>query len=260
MRGIGIFIGMVLVVSLCFESNADEAMDAFESANRLYEQGEFREAAEAFESLTSSHGQSLGAYFNAGNAWFKAGELGRAVAAYRQAERIAPADPDVIANLGFVLAKATGQPPEEIDPVRQRYTGLAPSQWANAAGAFIWLWLLAMAAREFSPGFRNGAKGYVALLGAIAACLAIVAVIAHRDLDQRFAVSILNQGIARFGPLEESQVAFKLFDGQECRVQDEKDGWIRILAEDGQSGWIPASDMIIWDNLRGDSTPVNKEN
>ena len=40
-------------------------------------------------------------YFNLGNAWFKAGEAGRAILAFRQAEKLSPRDPDVRANLQF---------------------------------------------------------------------------------------------------------------------------------------------------------------
>ena len=40
-------------------------------------------------------------YFNLGNAFFKQGQIGRAIAAYHSAQTVDPRDPDVRANLGF---------------------------------------------------------------------------------------------------------------------------------------------------------------
>ena len=42
-----------------------------------------------------------GVVFQLGNAHFKSGQLGRAIAAYRQAEELAPRDPDLRANVQF---------------------------------------------------------------------------------------------------------------------------------------------------------------
>ena len=73
----------------------------FDTANKLYEEGKFAEAAAAYESLVQSRQVSAALYFNLGNAWFKSGQIGRAIAAYRQAEQMTPRDPDLRANLQF---------------------------------------------------------------------------------------------------------------------------------------------------------------
>ena len=63
---------------------ADIASD-FSAANELYAKGKFAEAAAAYEHLLQTGGQSSALLFNDGNAEFKAGNLGKAIAAYRQA-------------------------------------------------------------------------------------------------------------------------------------------------------------------------------
>ena len=45
--------------------------------------------------------QSPALLFNYGNAEFKAGHLGKAIAAYRRAELLAPRDAEIRANLAF---------------------------------------------------------------------------------------------------------------------------------------------------------------
>src|SRR5215211_5560279 len=74
----------------------------FEQANKLYEQGKFREAVAAYQQLIDRGVQSPAIYFNLGNGWYKAGQNGRAVAAYLQAERLAPRDPSIRFNLDFI--------------------------------------------------------------------------------------------------------------------------------------------------------------
>ena len=45
---------------------------------------------------------------NLGNAYFKSGQLGKAIAAYREAEQMSPRDPDVRANLRFARNQVQG--------------------------------------------------------------------------------------------------------------------------------------------------------
>src|SRR5204863_6861501 len=80
---------------------AENAPSVFEAANRLYFEGKFSEAATTYGILEQSGEKSPALYFNWGNALFKSGQIGRAIAAYRQAEALAPRDPDIRANLQF---------------------------------------------------------------------------------------------------------------------------------------------------------------
>src|ERR1043166_8616450 len=86
---------------LSFSALAQTNPPSFEAANRLYFEGKFSEAATTYAILLQSNNQSASLYYNWGNALFKSGQIGRAISAYRQAERLTPRDPDVIANLQF---------------------------------------------------------------------------------------------------------------------------------------------------------------
>ena len=119
--------------------------DPFDSANRLYEQGKFPEAASAYEGLIRSGPVSPALYFNLGNAWFKSGQTGRAIAAYRRAERIAPRDPDLRANLQFVRNQVQG-PTLLPDRWERGLSRLTVNEWTVLAAVALWLaapWLAA---------------------------------------------------------------------------------------------------------------------
>ena len=89
----------LIVVCLPLHSRAELSATAFDSANKLYEQGKFSDAAAAYEKLLHSGQASTALYFNLGNAYFKAGQIGRAIAAYDQAEQFTPRDPDLGATM-----------------------------------------------------------------------------------------------------------------------------------------------------------------
>ena len=78
---------------------------SFDSANNLYYQGRFAEAAEVYRNIAASGGGTANVWFNLGNAQYKAGRLGHAIAAYRMAERLDPRDSALRANLQFVRGK-----------------------------------------------------------------------------------------------------------------------------------------------------------
>ena len=88
------------LLCFCLSVRGDIATPTFESANKLYEEGKFGDAALAYEKLAGAGQSSAALYFNLGNAFLRAGQIGRAIAAYRQAGRITPRDPDVRAKSG----------------------------------------------------------------------------------------------------------------------------------------------------------------
>jgi len=79
---------MAGAVAAAAGARADSATSPFDQANQLYEQGHYGAAAAAFEKMTQTGPVSAAVYFNLGNAWFKAGQLGRAICAYRRAAEL----------------------------------------------------------------------------------------------------------------------------------------------------------------------------
>src|SRR5438093_11113999 len=100
---------MAVVLALApAELRADTTPAAFEAANRLYFEGKFSEAATTYGILEQSGQRSAALYFNWGKALFKSARIGRAIAAYRKAQALAPRDPDIRANLQFARAQRQG--------------------------------------------------------------------------------------------------------------------------------------------------------
>src|SRR5947208_2144848 len=92
---------VLLLLLVALPLRAVDLSAGFEQANKLYEEGKYAAAVDAYTKLLESGSGSEALYFNRGNALFKLGQVGRAIASYRLAEKISPRDPDLRANLQF---------------------------------------------------------------------------------------------------------------------------------------------------------------
>lgn len=216
---------------------------AFAQANRLYEQGKFAEAASAFERLRVAGPASPALLFNLGNAHFKAGHVGLAVASYLEAERLAPRDPDLRANLRFAreTANARGERPAWRTSLRR----LTLNEWTALACGVLWIWFGLLTLGRIRPSTAAALRGWRRL-----ACLAFVftgGTLAAACVDrfgEREAVIIARESVVRFGPFDESQSHYTLRDGAEVIILDESPGWTQI--KDGQSriGWVKREQLV----------------
>ena len=226
----------------------------FDAANKLYEQGKFPEAAAAYEKLLQAGAPADAVHFNLGNAWFKAGQIGRAIAAWRLAERSSPRDPSVRFNLQFARKRVTGSdaPP---GPLWERaLRSLTLNEWTVLASVLLWIWFLLLSLREFKPALRKALSGYTAMAGLgaflLAGCLAGAAALQFRD---RPAVVIVPEAIARTGPLDEANVLHHFRDGTEVVVLDEKEvtvgekkqTWLQVRDSARHTGWVKGDQVSV---------------
>src|SRR5947208_9354417 len=137
-------VALMFLSAFAFNVHAEGPAGAFDAANRLYDQGKYAEAAAAFEHLLQSGVSSPATCFNLGNAFFKSGQIGRAIAAYRQAERIVPRDPDLRANLRFARNQIQG-PSLSPAPWQTWLRKLTLNEWTLFTAGALWLWLLLLA-------------------------------------------------------------------------------------------------------------------
>ena len=218
---------------------------AFDSANKLYEEGKFAEAASAYDTLAKSGQYSAALYFNLGNAFFKSGQIGRAIAAYRQAEQITPRDPDLRANLQFARNQT---PSPTLLPTRwHRWLGrLTLNEWTVLAVGAVWLCLLLLAVLQWRPALKPALRLYVLSL-AILACLlcACVGATLRETRFTRIAIVITRDTAVRYGPLAESPTAFTVHDGAELQVLDQKDDWLQVSTDPRRVGWLRRDQVLI---------------
>ena len=232
---LGVLLGLTSL-----KATAESSEAVFDGANKLYEQGKYAEAATAYEQLAKTGRISEALFFNWGNALFKGGKIGQAIAAYRQAEGLAPRDPDVRANLQFARNQVQGSTLKP-DAISLWLGRLSLNEWAWLAAGSLWSWLLLLAATQLRPALKSVLKSYVvalAILTAVAAALCGTDFYLSRVVAK--AIVIAPETTARLAPLDESQTAFLLHDGAEVLVLDQKDQWLQVQVDSRRTGWVHA--------------------
>lgn len=225
---------------------ATDSPSHFEQANRLYEQGKFKEAASLYESMVKSGRRSPALYFNLGNSYFKDGQFGRALFNYRMAERMAPRDPDIQANLRFTRDRV----PDSVSAT--------PSLWKRFVQYFtlsevtlftalcFWLWAALFCLVRFQPALKPKLRTALFALGAVLALASAFLALSFVSAQDEAAIIVREQVTVHLGPLAESQPSFTAPDGSELPVLAHREGWLQVRDRSNRSGWIPATNVLIF--------------
>jgi tetratricopeptide (TPR) repeat protein len=212
--------------------------DKFSDANQYYAEGKFAEAAKGYEAILSSGTVSPNLFFNYGDAEFKSGNLGRAIAAYRQAALLSPRDAEVRANLEFARNQVQGATLRE-GRWEDWLGALTLNEWTALAAIAFWLTFGLFAAMQIRPALK-GALGGLARYAAVAAillctCLGIATAI---HSSKQVAVMVMPDAVTRSGPFDDAQNAFAVHDGAELPVLDRHGGWVEVSDGSGRTGWM----------------------
>ncbi len=237
-------IGVVLLL-LAGAVGARAESDSFLQANKLYEVGKYGQAAAIYENLLRAGQVSPAIYFNAGNACFKAGQVGRAIYNYRRAEQLAPRDPDIRANLGIARAQAGSSSAALPGSRWTRWAGrVTLNEWACAASIAAALFFIILTARQISPVFGKSSGGLAGLLAAASVWLLIcLGLSIDQQLLQTTSIVIVPEAVVRWGPDDKSKSAFTAHDGAEMMVLGRIDDWLKVSDAGRHIGWLQQKDV-----------------
>lgn len=215
------------------------ALEVFDSAKAP--QG-YRESATLLESLLADGFRNGAVYYNLGNAYFRAGEYGRSIAAYRKAKIYRPRDPYLDANLRQALSVAPGHLPEPPPPWWTHvlfWSGwLSFSEKAYSAFAGIILaTLIASAALLLNRPRAYWLSGGLLIITTL---LSVDTGLAYSDVASSRHAVVVGETIARKGIGKDYEAAFDqpLRDGAEFTILSENGDWIFGHFEGIGDGWL----------------------
>jgi len=237
----------VFLLALLFTGKlfaADVSTD-FSAANKLYAEGKFPAAAAGYDKIIQTGVASPALQFNYGNAEFKSGHLGKAIAAYRHATQLAPRDAEIRANLQFVGNQVQGVTLRESR--WQNWLGvLTLNEGAMLTAVLFWLTLALFIARQIRPALVTKLKNATWIFLALTVFSAtVLGLQAGNHFTKASAVVVTDNATARSGPFDEAQSAFTARDGAELSVLDRRDDWVQVVDGAGKIGWLPVKQVEI---------------
>jgi hypothetical protein len=235
--------GAAMLLLLWTAASARAQSNDFLQANKLYEEGKYAQAASGYEDLLKAGRVSPAVFFNAGNAWFKAGQVGRAIYDYRRAAQWTPRDPDIRANLQFARARA-GNPSQPGSRWTRWVARLSLNEWACAASAVVAMFFLLLATRQIWPALARPSGGLARFLAAAGVWLLVcLAIAVHQQLLQQTSIIIVPEAVVRRGPMDQSQSAFTAHDGAELTVLSRDGDWLEVSDASHRVGWLQRKDV-----------------
>ena len=237
----------MIAVLLAAALASPAAAAAYADAKASYDAGRFDQAASEFEALLAARPDDAAMHYALGNAYLKAGRLGRASASYQRAFDLDPRDGDGRHNLDFVLKRSGEElaPPGIPGPAFAAFTALSSRELAGLHWLAAWaamtlagLSLLGDAARR--EKLRGG------LIGAAAAWLAFGIWWAglRAALPAGRGVIVAARAELRNGPGEKFTVGYTAPEGRRVRVLSDSGAWLEVgLLKEGVKGWVLASSV-----------------
>ncbi len=233
---------LLMVLGMAF--NADASNDLFAKAQTAYDDGRNAEAIILYENMVSNGVENTEVIYNLANAYFKDGDLPKAVWHYRNAWYDAPRDPDIRANLHFALHAAGA-----IEPATglsgRIFSTLSSHEWIVAIIAAYLLLALLLTLSLLLRSMRSP------LLKAslIPAVLLLVALAGWRYWGPfgraPEAVVVTSGTTALYGPVEGSTAHFDVpFAALVQQRGSDPKGWIEI-EYDGKTGWVKKSNIAL---------------
>ncbi len=241
---------LLLVFVAAGMSRADETAQAFEHGNQLYLQAKYPDAITQYEKIIANGWESGELYFNLGNAYYKSGNIQRAILNYERAAQMLPRDDDVQFNLQL----ANLQVVDKIDAVPRLFIyrwidimlalfSLSTMGWI--VYAFFLATLAGFAAFLFArSSTQKRVSMFAGLLFSAAFILTMIGygVQSYKEANTEFAIVMSDVANIKAAPDSKGNDLFVLHKGLRVQVLDSVNHWRKIRLADGKVGWIPEED------------------
>ena len=241
---------MAMPTALAAQNDYPESL--WNEANLAYTEGRWQDAVDGYQMIADASLESAALWCNLGDAYYRTGNLSKAILCYERSLKLDPSYDDARFNLDFL----NSQIQDRINPVpdlilktwmRAVSHLLDSNSWAvcflvflGLTFAMVLLFLLASTVAGRRIGFFTA---LVMLL--FAACALSFSLWQKKEYMQADKAIVMRPvSSVKSSPSNESaKDLFVLHEGTKVKVIDSVGSWNNIELADGRQGWIPSSDL-----------------
>jgi tetratricopeptide (TPR) repeat protein len=219
--------------------------DAFAKANAAYTADKYVEAIQGYEDMLKSGIGDAAVFYNLGNAYYKTGRLGAAIANYERAlalnPNLEPARENLVRCVNSTERKMVRPaPPEWKQSLLFWHYGLASATTRSVALATWLVFWLILAVRAWRP---------VRYLRRTAVSVLVLAVVFGASAwakghPEPLAVTDSERAPVYYAPGVEDKPYFELYEGDRVTVDSQQDDWARVTTFDGKRGWAKRDNFV----------------
>lgn len=218
-------------------------------ADSAYAEADYATAIHVYEQLLATYGESSSIYYNLGGAYYKVGEVARAILNYERALLLDPSNADVKFNLELARSKAVDKNMHVNELFFVRWyrdfaSIMSADSWSKVAILCFIILISCLALFIFSKKSKTKKIIFIfALLSLV--CTALANMIASNQtaklLHRESAIVVEPSVTVRSTPSINGTELFILHEGKKVTIKDDSmKAWKEIEVEDGNIGWLPA--------------------
>ena len=253
-KGKTLMLTLLLIIPIASSAAENYPDSLWNAANEAYAQERWEDAVNDYTAIAEASMESAPLWCNLGSAWYKSGNLGKAILCYERALKLDPSYEDARYNLELLNAMKLDRlesVPELILATWMKNLGrtLDSDSWAVCFLVFlvltlamVLLFILGSSATSRRAGFFTGV---VCLLLAVAS-LSFSLWQKNEYMKADKAIIMKPVSSVKSSPSGDSaKDLFVLHEGTKVQVLDNVGGWSNIELSDGRQGWLPSSDIEI---------------
>lgn len=247
-RYISLFVFFLSILSI-WAAPATETEQ--KKAIELYKSAKYDEVISIYETMLIANHTSPVIYYNLGNAYYKSGQVARAILNYERALQLDPSFEDAKFNIELAKTKLVDKIDDAGEFVFVRIINaisswMSSNTWGVLSIALFVLSLISVLAYAFVNQLTIRKIGFFGSVVAISfAFIAFYMSYNQKSkiVDQDFAIIMSPSVTVTSTPDEKGTKLFVLHEGVKVKVESTLDTWVEIKLSDGNVGWIKLNDI-----------------
>ena len=233
---------VLLSVLFAFVSNIS-AQTILERGDEAYGLRDYDTAIMLYEEAIATGNQTGAIYYNLGNAYYAAEDLGLAILNYRRAAIYLPRDIELSVNIARIRAQRTTITTGETDMLNQlaTVTNDTFTQFELSILVFV-LWIVFFTMLIISILRKTQDSNYQMILGVMGVILVAGLILLGSRVyveTQRPSAVVLEDSVSVLsGPGEDYLSIYLIHAAAEVRIMEKVDNWVRFALPDGRGGWV----------------------
>ena len=220
-------------------------------ADQQYASQQYEKAIKIYQEILNSDKESASLYYNLGNAYYKAGQITKAILNYERAKLLAPNDEDIQFNLDLANQHVV----DNISPLPKVFFVRWWNSLANKFSADGWAkisvitFILTLILAGFFFLSRSiSIKRLSFWVGILIVAISIfsfnfAARQKNRMTSHNFAIITQPSVTVKSSPSDSGTDLFLIHEGLKVEIKDQLGSWKEIRLADGNQGWLPASSL-----------------
>ena len=220
-------------------------IEQFFEANQAYKNDRFQQAIDGYLRLIENRYENGHVYYNLGNAYFRRGDLGRAILSFERASLLLPRDADLSFNLSHARNQVRDASIDLQTPSLGDFLALRGLNLYEIFFAFTLLNILFFSLLSIRLFIKAEWTYYLTIFMTLLICIGVCAVALKWyawAMDDR-AVILAQEVVVQAGPDSRDTDLFKLHAGTIVQVERTENDWTLLQLSKDKRGWAKSNQL-----------------